>query len=199
MLLQSPHNHPPPLNQEDEMAPDVDRLAMAHGRSVFSAAYRVLGDAGLAEDIQQGVFLQVLEKPPRREIEHWGAYLCSIATRAAIDELRRRHRWQRLALRFGVDGESLEPLPQDVLDEATRARRLRRALARLPRRQAECFALRFFDGLALDDIARSLGVTNNVVSVALNRATHSLRRHVESLESSQSSQSGESGNQESQS
>lgn len=180
------------------MAPDIDQLALAHGRAVFFAAFRVLGDAGLAEDVQQLVFMRLLEKPPRHEVEHWAAYLCSMATRAAIDELRRRQRWQRAAERFRVAGEATEPLPTDVLDQATRARRLRQALGRLPKRQAECFALRFFDGMSLDDIARSLAVTTNVVSVALNRATHSLRRRIEALESTQNTASNESSDQENQ-
>lgn len=181
------------------MVPDIDKLALAHGRAVFSAAYRVLGDVGLAEDVQQGVFVRLLEKAPRHDVEHWAAYLCSMATRAAIDELRRRQRWQGLVERFRAGGDASEPLPPEVLDRATRAWRLRQALGRLPKRQAQCFALRFFDGLSLDDIAQSLAVTTNVVSVALNRATHSLRRHVEAFESTRSAASTESRNQENQS
>lgn len=172
------------------MAPDVDQLALAHGRSVFLAAYRVLGDAGLAEDIQQGVFVRLLEKPPRQEVEHWAAYLCAMATRAAIDEIRRRQRWQRFAERIRPNDRAEQPLPPDALDESMRAHRLRRALGRLPKRQVECFALRFFDGMSLDEIAESLAVTANVVSVALHRATHSLQRHIEAFESTKS------GNQE---
>jgi len=170
------------------MAPDIDQLVLAHGRAVFHAAFRVLGDPALAEDVQQGVFVRLLEKPPRDDVEHWAAYLCAMATRSAIDELRRRKRWQRLAERFGVAGQTEELLPAEVLDRSTRARQLRQALARLPKRQAECFALRFFDGRSLDEIARLLGVSNNVVSVALNRATHSLRRHIKALESTRTTE-----------
>lgn len=196
MQAHSPHNHSPPLDQEADVAPDIDKLARTHGRAVFSAAYRALGDPGLAEDVQQGVFMRLLEKPPRREVDHWAAYLCSMATRAVIDELRRRQRWRRLAERFHVNPGSAEPMPPEVLDQSTRASRLRQALGSLPKRQAECFALRFFDGLSIDDIARALSVSANVVSVSLNRATHSLRRRVEALEPTEPN---ESRNQESQS
>lgn len=196
MPLHSPHNHSPPMDHGAEMAPDIDQLAQAHGRTVFHAAYRVLGDAAQAEDVQQGVFVQLLESPPRGPVDHWGAYLSAMATRSAIDEIRRRQRWQRLAERFRfVDGPS-ESLPQDVLDDAARADRLRRALARLPRRQAECFALRFFDGLSLEAIADSLSVTTNVVSVSLNRATQALKRHIEAFESTRATEPRESRDQE---
>ena len=170
MEMTSPHNHSPPLEHGTAMAPAVkqpaiEQLARAHGRTVFHAAYRVLGNAAQAEDVQQGVFMQLLERPPRVEIEHWGAYLAAAATRSAIDEIRKG-----------------EPLPQDVLDGSARAERLRRALARLPRRQAECFALRFFDGLSLDAIAESLSVTTNAVSVSLNRATRALKQRIDAFE-----------------
>lgn len=187
MEMTSPHNHSPPLEHGTAMAPAVkqpaiEQLARAHGRTVFHAAYRVLGNAAQAEDVQQGVFMQLLERPPRVEIEHWGAYLAAAATRSAIDEIRKGQRWQRIAERFRLLPKEGEPLPQDVLDGSARADRLRRALARLPRRQAECFALRFFDGLSLDAIAESLSVTPNAVSVSLNRATRALKQRIDAFE-----------------
>lgn len=196
MLSQSPHNHRPPPDPEVGMTPDIDQLAVMHGRAVFHAAYRVLGDAGLAEDVQQGVFMRLIEHPPRQAVEHWAAYLCSMATRAAIDELRRRRRWQRLAELFRLGVESTEPRPTEVFDQADRAHRLRAAIGLLPKRQAECFALRFFGGLSLDAIADELDVTNNVVSVSLNRATRSLRRRIEALGSAQLPEQNENRNQE---
>lgn len=39
----------------------IAALATEHGRLVFRAAYRVLGDAAQAEDVQQEVFLRLLE------------------------------------------------------------------------------------------------------------------------------------------
>ncbi|MEG3194065.1 sigma factor, partial [Lysobacter sp. D1-1-M9] len=60
----------------DQAPPATDAAALAreHGRSVFLAAYRVLGNAAQAEDIQQEVFLRVLES--RCEgVESWAAYL----------------------------------------------------------------------------------------------------------------------------
>lgn len=196
MPLHSPHNHSPPLEHGTAMAPDIEQLAQAHGRAVFHAAYRILGDAGLAEDVQQGVFVRLLENPPRADVDHWGGYLTAMATRAAIDEIRRRQRWHRLAERFRVTPKPAEPLPQDVFDGAARAGRLRRALAMLPRRQAQCFALRFFDGLSLEAIAESLSVTPNAVSVSLNRATNALKQRIEAFESTLATESRESQDQE---
>jgi RNA polymerase sigma factor (sigma-70 family) len=186
MLMTSPHNHSPPLERGTAMAPTIEQLAQAHGRTVFLAAYRVLGDAALAEDVQQGVFIRLLEHPPRTAVEHWGAYLSAMATRAAIDETRRRQRWQRIVERFRVLPKEPDPQPQEVLDSTARAEQLRRALARLPRRQAECFALRFFEGQSLQAIAESLSISPNAVSVSLNRATNALKQRIEAFDAAPS-------------
>ena len=78
----------------DTAPPDVNALARGYGRTVYLAAWRVLGDAGQAEDVQQDVFLRLLETPPG-DVASWPAYLAAMATRQAIDRLRSRQRWRR--------------------------------------------------------------------------------------------------------
>ena len=92
MHLRSTSDSSPPMVRKAASELDVDALALAHGRDVF----RVSSNGDLAEDIQQNVFVRLLEKPPRQRIENWKSYLRAMATRAAIDELRRSQRWQRL-------------------------------------------------------------------------------------------------------
>lgn len=178
MHLHSPPNHSPPMIGETSADPDVDRLAVEHGRDVFAAAFRVTGNGAMAEDIQQGVFVRLLEKPPIAQIDSWKAYLCAMATRAGIDELRRAQRWQRLTGRWLAGRISPEAQPGRALDDQIRAKALRAALGRIPRRQAECFALRFFDGLELAEIAAAMSITPNAVSVTLNRAVKSLQHRI---------------------
>lgn len=175
---------PPPMDLKSATNPDLDALAGEHGREVFHAAFRVMGDSSRAEDIQQTVFVRLLEKPPRQPIENWRSYLCAMATRAAIDELRRSQRWQRLTGPWLASRISPEPQPAAAFDHQHRAQSLRAALGRIPARQAECFALRFFDGLELAEIAALLSISSNAVSVTLNRAVHSIRDRIAATESS---------------
>ena len=184
MHLHSMSDASPPMTRETAANLDVHALATMHGRDVFRAAFRVSGDSAQAEDIQQTVFIRLLEKPPRKTIENWKGYLCAMATRAAIDELRRAQRWQRLTGPRLAGWVSSDPQPGVVLDDQLRARSLRLALGRIPRRQAECFALRFFDGLELAEIAEALSITSNAVSVSLNRAVNAIRDRITAIESS---------------
>ena len=77
---------------ESTASDDPEALARQYGPLVFKAAYRVLGDASLAEDVQQEVFLRLIEAQPQA-VKSWPAYLRASAARAAIDVLRRQRRW----------------------------------------------------------------------------------------------------------
>lgn len=154
--------------------PDVAGLARAHGRSVFTAAYRILGDAAAAEDVQQEVFLRLISRRPTA-IDSWPAYLCAAAARLAIDRLRRERRWQRLRPLWLGGAATDAPSAEHVSMDHEQAAQLRTALAGLNRKQAQCFALRCFEGLELGVIATQLGITENDVSVTLHRAGRALR------------------------
>ena len=183
MHLLSTSDSSPPMTGNAATRIDIDALAIAHGRAVFRAAFRVIGDRAQAEDIQQNVFVRLIEKPPCQPIENWNSYLCAMSTRAAIDELRRSQRWQRLTSPRLASSVSPEPQPGAALDDQYRAQSLRLALGRIPRRQAECFALRVFDGLELAEIAELLSISSNAVSVTLNRAVNAIRDRIAAIES----------------
>src|SRR5688572_3415059 len=80
-------------------AHDLGDLARLYGRHVYLTAYRVLGDTALAEDVQQDVFVRLLEHVPD-DVVSWPAFLAALATRLAIDRLRRRARWRDLLPRW---------------------------------------------------------------------------------------------------
>ena len=161
-------------------AAQVEELAHSYGRKVFLSAYRVLGDAAQAEDVQQDLFLQLLEKP-LPDIGSWSAWLATAATRMAIDRLRRRHRWQRLLPAILLTDPRTQATPDQVLGRDEQARWLRRELGLLPRLQAQCFALRHLDGREIGEIAAALSISANHVSVNLHRAAQRLQRRREYL------------------
>ncbi|HET9483420.1 MAG TPA: sigma-70 family RNA polymerase sigma factor [Xanthomonadales bacterium] len=155
-------------------AHDLADLARTHGRHVYLTAYRVLGDSGLAEDVQQDVFMRLLENVPD-DVQSWPAFLAALATRLAIDRLRRRARWRNLLPRWLVGAPQPQDTTEQVAVDAERAAQLRGALAKLGGRDAECFALRYVEGFDVPDIAAALGISTNLVSVTLHRAKQKLR------------------------
>lgn len=160
---------------------DPAALARLYGPLVFRAAYRVLGDAGRAEDVQQEVFLRLLETSAA-DVQSWPAWLSACATRLAIDALRRQRRWQRLVPQWLVLAPAAAASAEQATSEAQRARQLREALAGLSRREAQCFALRYLEGEEIGAIAAALGLSENNVSVALHRAKRRLESRLGAAE-----------------
>lgn len=148
-------------------------LARLHGPLVFRAAYRVLGDAALAEDVQQDVFLRLVESRPHGVVS-WPAYLVAAATRTAIDVLRRQRRWWRWQQPLNDHDAVASDSPELSGIERERAQRLRTELAKLSRREAQCFGLRYLQGLDIAAIAQALQLTENNVHVSLHRARRRL-------------------------
>jgi RNA polymerase sigma-70 factor (ECF subfamily) len=154
-------------------AEDVAALARQYGPTVFRAAWRILGSRVAAEDVQQQLFLRLIESPPAA-VQSWPAYLAASATRLAIDALRRQHRWRLLAPLWR--SESPDESPADDAERAEAARFMRRALARLNPRDAACFVMRHFHGLAPAVIGAALDMSENHVSVAAHRARKALEK-----------------------
>ncbi len=163
------------MNQAERSA-WVEQLADRHGRMVFGVAWRVLGRVEDAEDVLQNVFLKVLKSGPFDDsIREWGAYLRVMATRMAIDALRRR--------RHGVplDPEAFDELPDadesTPRDEAERNQKLdmlRQSLAVLPAQDAELFTLKYFEEMSYEALAQKFGISVNRVGVRLHRVRRRL-------------------------
>lgn len=152
---------------------DIAALARQYGPMVFRAAWRILGTRAAAEDVQQQLFLRLLESPPKA-VQSWPAWLTASATRLAIDALRRQHRWRLLAPLWKSDDP--DDSPAEDAERAEAARSMRRALARLNPRDASCFVMRHFHDLTPATIGAALGLTENHVSVAAHRARKALEK-----------------------
>lgn len=152
---------------------EVATLAHRYGRHVFAVAFRILGDHAQAEDVQQEVFLRLLERP-MSEVVTWQAMLTTLTARLAIDRLRQRKRWQLLKSLWQTSLMTTVDDPEQEALQAERAERLRQEIARLKPREAECFTLRCILAMDITDIAIATGMSVNHVGVCLHRATRAL-------------------------
>ena len=160
----------------------VAELAETYGQMVFATAYRSLGNGEDAEDALQEVFLKMLSAWNGRlktgGVRNWGAYLRTVASRCAVDLLRRRTKRK-------PESDELSDLieappgqdPRSLASQRQRARLLRQALAALPTRDARVFALRYFEDFSYEEIAAQMGLDVNHVSVILFRG----RKRLEEL------------------
>jgi RNA polymerase sigma-70 factor (ECF subfamily) len=147
----------------------LDQLYEAHHGMVFRTAHRITGNASDAEDVLQTVFLRLLRRDSSAaEIDNPESYLRRSAVNAALDVVRARQADNTLELeRLPASGSCTEL--RDLRDT------LRRALAKLPERTAEMFALRFFEGYTNPEVAKLMGLSQIVVAVTLHRARRKLQ------------------------
>ncbi|MFB3788849.1 MAG: RNA polymerase sigma factor [bacterium] len=162
----------------------VADLSNTYGRMVFTAAYRVLGNAEDAEDVLQDVFLKLLGSWRGRwkpdSVRDWGAYLRVTASRRAVDLLRRKPKGRQECREFDQEVEApAENNPRFLASQNQKARLLRHALSRLPERDARVFALRYLEDFPYEAIAEQMNLSVNQVGVILHRARVRLREFLQ--------------------
>jgi RNA polymerase sigma-70 factor, ECF subfamily len=157
-------------------------LVVHYQRPVFALLGRMLcgsGRRGLLEDLARETFLRVFRELPRFSIigaARLSSWILTIATRLALDELRRR----RPGL---VPLEAAARLPNGEGAVATAERRalgaaITRAAAELPPEARAVFLLRDFHDLQYQEIARALEIDLGTVKSRLWRARAAIRAAV---------------------
>ena len=155
-------------------AGEPDSVAEAYrcyGALVYAVAYRVLGDAGAAEDACQLTFVQAWQNAasfdPSRRLGPW---LATIAGRAAIDvyRLNRRHRDHSKpdSLAAPEQGTSPGPSAEQIYD----VWEVRRAVDALGVQDRELIRLQHFRDFTHAEIAACLAVPLGTVKSRSFRA-----------------------------
>lgn len=160
---------------------DWQEIVSRHSGLVWRCAYRLLGRHDEAADCLQEAFLAAWEISKTQRVRNWQALLVRLATRRALDRLRRRlrqaGRHEEVGDLSGIASRS--PSPQEHAECSELAERLREAVGQLPDRQAEVFCMRCLEDLSYRDIAKQLGEKVSAVSVLLHRARSRLREILE--------------------
>ena len=130
-------------------------------------------------DICQDVWLTVWKQLGTfRGDARFTTWLHTIATRRALDHLRKRRRWFDRFLPFdtGDSSTASDPEPSTTddasqqLEVSENVARVRAALARLPPKHRAVLALRELEGLSYEEIAQSVGIPVGTVMSRLHQA-----------------------------
>ena len=149
----------------------LERAFDEHHALIFRVAYRMTGNAHDAEDVMQTVFLRLAARDAASAgIENAESYLRRAAVHASLNLLELRSRKD-------IPLDAL-PEPSARADQRDLREVLRLAIARLDRRSAEMFALRFIEGHSNPEIAGMYGVSTLVVAVTLHRARKQLQKDI---------------------
>jgi RNA polymerase sigma-70 factor (ECF subfamily) len=144
-------------------------IVEAHQQAVLRFCRRYTGNAAVAADLTQDVFVTLWEE--RARYRHGGRlrrYLLGIARHRCLRHLEKHGRLVSLR-------DDARPTPVRA-DSAAVTRDLERALAKLEVIHAEVLVLRFLEELSVLEIAEMVGVPEGTVKSRLHRAMAELRK-----------------------
>lgn len=161
-----------------------EEIFVRYETMVYGLAARIVG-LEEAADATQEIFVRIYRHLPgfrgRSTLKTW---VYRVALNGCRSRLRRR-RWTHQSLAEEDDeapGHVIQdprPGPEQVAAGRESGRRLRRALAELPRVFREAVVLRDLEGLAYEEIAEVTGVRIGTVRSRIARGRERLRRNLE--------------------
>jgi len=144
------------------------------------------------EDLCQDVFLALFDQDARKLRQYQGRNGCSLASwirvvanRLTIDRLRREGRTVSLddpksteSARIRESQPDGTPGPEPRAEEAQRAARVREMIGQLPPKDQVFVQLFYFQGLPIEEVAETIGITTNAAYVRKMRLHEKLRKLV---------------------
>lgn len=146
-----------------------------YGDAVYSIAWHFSGDAAIAKDVTQQVFLKLFTAIGQyRGDSSFRTWLYRIVANACEDERRRRRRWMPFveeslgALGRVRQSQVASANRREVADEVTAAIAALSPKLRLP------IVLRYVEELSYEEIAETLGLSMGTVASRLSRGHRAL-------------------------
>ena len=153
----------------------IEQLFARHHDEIYGFLARMLRDDELAADVAQETFVKAYRAfDTLVELDRARAWLFQIASRTALDEIRRR----KIVRFVPWTGESrgTAPSAEDLALQRRFSSELERALAAIPERQRTALLLSELNELTGQELASALGVTHVAARALLTRARESMRQ-----------------------
>ena len=154
-------------------------IMRAHYERTYRLVCAILHNEADARDICQEVWLTVWKQLATfRSDSRFSTWLHPIATRRALDHLRKRRRWFDRFLPYDTGNENAVEVAEPATTENAGSlaegnetvTRVRAALASLPPKHRAVLALRELEGLSYEEIAQATGLPAGTVMSRLHHA-----------------------------
>ncbi len=167
---------PAGVEEESELAAlepaPFDEFFRSEYRRVVGLATVLCGRLAIAEELAQDAFVSAYRRWDRvGAYDDPGAWVRRVVVNLATSSLRRRSREAWALARLARRRQATAP-EVDVDDDFWRAVR------ELPRRQAQCVALRYLEDRTVEEIASVLGIAAPTVRVHLHAARSTLATRI---------------------
>ncbi|MBO6062275.1 MAG: RNA polymerase sigma factor [Clostridia bacterium] len=160
---------------------DFESIYNDYSRLVYWAAYRVLSDKGMAEDVTQNVFITVLKSMdsvaslPDAQLKGW---LYRVSVNAALDVKRRQGHELLSDEPVGAEVADTGSTPEEDVVRAQTAKADREALSELEETYREPLMMYYYSEMSVLDIAEALGISEGTVKSRMSRGRKLLARQL---------------------
>lgn len=166
------------INDKETRA-KLERIYIHYHKDLFVTAYSILKDYQEAEDVVQKMILKLhntLDKITEIKSKKTRAYLVTIVRNLSYDAFNRKKGLSFMPLdekiNLGIDDEIF--LDEYVINIES-SKEMAAFLSDLHRPYADAIMLKFYHDLSISEIAVILNITENNVSVRMNRALKALK------------------------
>lgn len=162
---------------------------MPHEGDVRRWLTRSLRDAGDAADIVQEAYCRIFALADTGQIRNGRAFFFRVARNIALDQIKRRRlvSFEAVAELDGMHLCSDDPSPERIASGRQALTRVRALLEALPERCRRVIELRKIQGLSQKEVAKELGISENIVE---NDAARGLRLILDRMSETESSEGG---------
>ncbi len=154
-----------------------ERLYALYEKPLFLYCKYLLSSPQDAEEVFQETWLRIVRMRRRaREVEHFRAFLFTVARNTGLKFIERRKKRQGNISLDQVDPAGEWLLQEDSNQYSDLKELVNKALTRVPVAQREAFVLHAMLGYTFDEIAEMQGVSMTAAKTRAFRARHSLRK-----------------------
>ncbi len=166
----------------------LDHLIEQYQHRLLRYLFYLSGSRDLAEDLFQETWLRVMERGHQYDGRHeFSTWLYTLARNLTVDTFRRKSPLSLDALLS--DDEHAAPEPADprpsgweLVAQREEAEHIGAALVGIPAAYREAIVLRFYDGLALEEIAAVTGAPLSTLKSRVYRGLRMLMRQLQEVQ-----------------
>ena len=150
-----------------------EALVARYGQIVFTMVMRIVGDEARAEELTQDTFIKFFETIDRYDPERasFSTWLCRLAYRLVVDELRRRH-LPTISMEevVGADTDDFDDfLLDETEDREVMLNQLDQAVLQLPIEEQNLLTMFYYEHQSIRDISFIVGAKESTVKMRLHR------------------------------
>jgi RNA polymerase sigma-70 factor (ECF subfamily) len=172
---------------------DIDAfnaLVISYQDSVYTLAYRIMGDSHSAADAAQETFILAYRRLNTYRGGNFRSWLLRITTNTCYDELRRRKRRPATSLEElpGADMDDGPPLanesstPEQIVQQNELNQAIQECINSLGEDQRMVLVLSDVEGLSYQEIADNTGAQLGTIKSRLSRARTSVRQCLQAVQ-----------------